>query len=210
MDARQQAHINELTEQLRTAEHMSKKLREELAQAQAQMKAERTALQDQRLKEAQAWKIGTELTRASHQVARARLLLLLDMERRIVQSGEDAVRKEKLAKIQRDYNLVLFQQKELELEERIIEVQDMLELEREVRERGDLEYEELREKYAELVGKYGKLKGKFTALSARAAEMHRDLEQSETKKGRIEVCLSCSLSSQEFITAFAKGRRLAA
>jgi hypothetical protein len=103
MDARQQAHINELTEQLRTAEHMSKKLREELAQAQAQMKAERATLQDQRLKEAQAWKLGTELTRASYQVTQARLLLLLDMEKRNVLSGEDAVRKERLARVQRDY-----------------------------------------------------------------------------------------------------------
>ena len=202
MDARQQAHINELTEQLRTAEHMSKKLREELAQAQAQMKAERTALQDQRLKEAQAWKVGTELTRASHQVAQARLLLLLDMERRNVLSGEDTARKERLARVQRDYNLVLFQQKESELEERIIELQEMSEVER---ERGDREYEELREKYAEVVGKYGKLKGKFTTLSARAAEMHRDLEQSETKRGKIEVRPSCNPSSQGLINVFTKG-----
>ena len=204
MDARQQAHINELTEQLRTAEHMSKKLREELAQAQVQMKAERTALQDQRLKEAQAWKIGMELTRASNKTSQARLLLLLDMERRNVLSGEDALRKERLARIQRDYNLTLFQQKESDLEERIIELQDMLEMEREARERDNREYEELREKFAEVVGKYGKLKGKFTTLSARAAEMHRDLEQSETKRGQLEVCPSCNPSFQELITMLVK------
>ena len=205
MDARQQAHINELTEQLRTAEHMSKKLREELAQAQAQMKAERIALQDQRLKEARAWKVGTELTGASHQVAKARLLLLLDMEGRNVLSGEDAVRKERLARVQRDYNLVLFQQRESELEEGIIELQGMLGVGWEVRERGDREYEGLREKYVEVVGKCGKLKGKFTTLSARAAEMHRDLEQSETKSGQIEVCPLCNPSSQGLITVLTKG-----
>ena len=187
MDARQQAHINELTEQLRTAEHMSKKLREELAQAQAQMKAEMASLQDQRLKEAQAWKVGTELTRASHQVTQARLLLLLDMERRNVLSGEDAVRRERLAKIQRDYNLVLFQQKENELEERVVELQGALEVEREDRAKGDQEYDELREKYVGVLGKYGKLKGKFSALLARSAGMHRDLEQSGTERSQIEV-----------------------
>ena len=189
MDARQQAHINELTEQLRTAEHMSKKLREELAQAQVQMKAERASLQDQRLKEAQAWKVGTELTRVSYQATQARLLLLLDMERRNVLSGEDFVRKERLARAQRDYNLLLFQQKENELEERVIELQDLLEVERGERERGDQEYEELREKYVGVVGKYGKLKGKFTTLLAKSAEMHRDLEKSGTKRGQIEVRL---------------------
>ena len=184
MDARQQAHINELTEQLRTAEYMSKKLREELAQAQAQMKAERAGLQDQRLKEAQAWKVGTELMKASHQVSQARLLLSLDSERRNVLSGEDAVRGERLARVQRDYKLVLFQQKEDELEERVIELQEMLEAER---AKGDQEYEELRGKYGELLGKYGKLKGKFSTLLARSAQMHRDLEQSGTKRGEIEV-----------------------
>ena len=187
MDARQQAHINELTEQLRTAEHMSKKLREELAQAQAQMKAERATLQDQRLKEAQAWKLGTELTRASYRVTQARLLLLLDMERRNVHSGEDVARKERLARAQRDYNLSLFQQKENELEERVIELQDKLEVEREDRERGDQEYVEWRETYVKALGKHGKLKEKFTTLLAKSAEMHRDLEQSGTKRSQIEV-----------------------
>ena len=189
MDARQQSHINELTEQLRTAEHMSKKLREELAQAQTQMKAERASLQDQRLKDAQAWKAGMELTRASHQVSQARLLLLLDSERRNILSGEDSVRRERLARAQRDYNLVLFQQKENDLEERIIELQETLEAEREERAKGDQEYEELREKYGEVLGKYGKLKGKFSTLLAKTAEMHRDLEQSGTKRSQMEVRL---------------------
>lgn len=187
MDARQQAHINELTEQLRTAEYMSKKLREELAQAQAQMKAERASLQDQRLKDAQAWKVGTELMKASHQVSQARLLLLLDSERRNVLSGDDSLRRERLAKAQRDYNLVLFQQKENELEERVIELQETLEVEREERAKGDQEYEELREKYAGVLGKFGKLKGKFSALLARSAELHRDLEQSGTRRSQMEV-----------------------
>ncbi|KAF9790652.1 hypothetical protein BJ322DRAFT_980759, partial [Thelephora terrestris] len=127
MDARQQAHINELTEKLRTAEHTCKKLREELTQVQAQMKAERVGLYDQRLTEAQAWKTGTELTRVSYQASQARLLLLLDMERRNVLSGEDAVRREKVAKIQRDYRLALFQQKESDLELRVIDLQETLE-----------------------------------------------------------------------------------
>ena len=196
MDARQQAHINELTEQLRTAEYMSKKLREELAQAQVQMKAERMSLHDQRLKEAQAWKVGTGLMRASHQVSQARLLLLLDSERRNALSGEDSVRRERLAKAQRDYNLVLFQQKEDELDERIVELQGMLEVEREEREKGDQEYEELREKYGEVVGKYGKLKGKFSTLLAVSAETHRDLERSGTKRGQMQVRSDRSLLSR--------------
>ena len=189
MDARQQAHINELAEQLRTAEYMSKKLREELAQAQAQMKAERATLRDQRLKEAQAWKVGTELMKASHKVSQARLLLLLDSEQRNVLSAEDSVRRERLARIQRDHNLVLFQQKENESEERVIELQEMLEVEREERAKGDEEYEELRKMYGEVIGKYGKLKGKFSTLLAKSAEVHRDLERSGTRRGQIEVRL---------------------
>lgn len=107
-----------------------------------------------------------ELTRASHRVAQARLLLLLDMERRNVLSVDDALRKE------------------------ITELQEMLKLEREVRERGDREHKELREKYAEVVGKYGKLKGEFTTLLARTAEMHRDSEQSKAKLQKVETRLS--------------------
>ena len=189
MDARQQAHINELTEQSRTAEYMSKKLREELAQAQTQMKAERATLRDQRIKEAQAWKVGTELMRASHKVSQARLLLLLDAERRSVLSGEDSVMRERLARIQRDYKLVLFQQREDELEERVIELQEMLEAEREERAKGDQEYEELREKYGRVLAKYGKVRDRLTALLVKSTEMHRDLERSGTKRGQIEVRL---------------------
>lgn len=177
MDARQQAHINELTEQLRTAEHISKKLREELAQAQAKMKAERAGLHDQRLKEARAWKVGTELNKASFQVTHARLLLLLDMEERKVLSGEDSVRRERLVRVQR----------ENELEKRVDELQKMLRVEREERGKGDLEYEQLRERFAEERRKYGKLKGKHSSLLVKSAEMDRDLEQSETKRSEIEV-----------------------
>ena len=114
---------------------------------------------------------------------------------------EDAARKERLPRVQRDYNPVLFQKKESELEERTTKLQEMLEMEREVRERGDREYGGLCEKHAEMVGKYGKVKGKFTTLSARAAEMHRDLEQSETKRGQVEVR---NPSSQGLITVFTK------
>ena len=79
------------------------------------------------------------------------------------------------------------------MEEWIIELQDMLEAEREVRERGDREYEELREKYAEVVGKYGKLKGKFTTLSARAAESEKSRNERialEVKLREVETRLS--------------------
>lgn len=187
MDARQQAHINELTEQLRTAEHMSKKLREELAQAQVQMKAERTSLHDLRLKEAQAWKVGTELTKASFQVSQARLSLLLDMEKRNVLSGQDVVRSGRLARARRDYSLILFRQKEEELEEMVVELQEVLEVERKEREKGDKEYEELRKRFAEALRKYQGLKGKYSTLLAKCAEMHSDLEQSGTKTNKIEV-----------------------
>lgn len=187
MDARQQAHINELTEQLRTTEHMSKKLREELAQAQAQMKAERASALEQRLKEAQAWKAGTELTKAMFQVTQARLLLLLDVERRDVLSREDDVRKERLARARRDYHLLLFQERENELEERIIEMHETLDVEREEREKGDQEYEGLRRRFEEVAGKYGKLKAKYSTLLAKGTEMQRDLEQSGAKRSEMEV-----------------------
>lgn len=187
MDARQQAHINELTEQLRSAEHISKKLREELAQAQVQMKAERASLHEQRLKEAQAWKVGIELTKASFRVTQARLLLLLDMEKRNALSKEDAARSERFARVQRDCDLIPVQQKVDDLEEKAIELQEMLEVERQRREKDDQEYEELRQRFADALGKYGKLKGKYSALLAKSAEMRRDLEQSGAKLSEMEV-----------------------
>lgn len=187
MDLRQQAHINDLTEQLRSAEHISKKLREELAQAQVQMKTERTSLHEQRLKEAQAWRVGIELTKASFQVSQARLRLLLDAEKRDVLSIEGAVKSEKLARIQTDYSLISFQQRVNDLEENVIELQDILGVEREEREKGDQEYEELRKKFVEVLGKYGKLKDRYSMLLAKSTEVLRDLEQSGTKRGEIEV-----------------------
>lgn len=187
MDARQQAHINQLTEQLRSTEHISKKLRQELAQAQTQMKAERTSLHDQRLKEAQAWKVGVELTQASFQVTQARLLLLLDMEKRNVLSKEDAVRTERLSRIRSDYDLIPLRQKVDDLEGKVVEMQKVLEVERLEREKGEQEYDQLRQRFAEVVGKYGKLKGKYLTLLAKSAEAHRGLESSGTKIKEMEV-----------------------
>jgi hypothetical protein len=73
---------------------------------------------------------------------------------------------------------VLFQQKENELKERVIRLQETLE---EERGRGKKEYEELRKKYAEVFGKYGKLKGRFTTLLAKSAEIHHELTNALSK-----------------------------
>ena len=125
-------------------------------------------------------------------------------------SGEDSVRKEKLTRARRDYNLMLFQQKENELGERVIELQDMLEVERGERERGDQGYEELREKYVGVLGKYGKLKGKFTTLLAKAKspEMHRNLQKSgSNRRASLNAAFCLGAHKRAFIRMMFHGSR---
>ncbi|KAI0714251.1 hypothetical protein C8T65DRAFT_546450, partial [Cerioporus squamosus] len=123
MIASQQQHIAELVQRNKTLEHTISKLRaavaeekdraaDAVAQIQAQWKAERME-----------WREGCDLLQVSHRIAHLRTAGDVEREHRALLDTKEALRKEKLLRMHRDYKLVMFQAKELEMEERVSQLQ---------------------------------------------------------------------------------------
>ncbi|EPQ54106.1 hypothetical protein GLOTRDRAFT_10908, partial [Gloeophyllum trabeum ATCC 11539] len=122
--ASQQAHIQELVQLNRTLEQTNKRLQQDIAREQARTKE---AIQQIQLKwqtERKEWHQGCESVQACHRIVHLRTVLDLERERSQVLEERDLARREKSARLQRDYRLTLFQAKEAELEDEILRLQD--------------------------------------------------------------------------------------
>jgi len=105
MIASQQAHINELVQKTRTLDNTIKDLQEQLTNSRAQWKAEH-----------REWIDGCDSLMACHRIAHLRTNVRLAQERVALAHERDSIRRERVAVIQRDYNLILFKAREKELE----------------------------------------------------------------------------------------------
>jgi hypothetical protein len=107
MIASQQAHINELVQKTRALDNTIKDLQEQLTNSRAQWQAEH-----------REWIDGCDSLMACHRIAHLRTNVRLAQERVALAHERGSIRRERVAVIQRDYNLILFkaQEKELEIE----------------------------------------------------------------------------------------------
>ena len=105
MIASQQAHINELVKKTRTLDNTIKDLQEQLTNSRAQWQAEH-----------REWIDGCDSLMACHRIAHLRTNVRLAQERVALAHQRDSIRRERVAVIQRDYNLILFKAREKELE----------------------------------------------------------------------------------------------
>ena len=103
--ASQQAHINELVQKTRTLDNTIKDLQEQLANSRAQWQAEH-----------REWIDGCDSLMACHRIAHLRTNVRLAQERVALAHERGSIRRERVAVIQRDYNLILFKAREKELE----------------------------------------------------------------------------------------------
>ncbi|KAL0955090.1 hypothetical protein HGRIS_004007 [Hohenbuehelia grisea] len=126
MAASQQSHIDQLVQQNRTLQTTIKKLKEELATESSRGKAAVQALQQKQNAERVEWQDGCDTILACHRLEHYRAAAALDRERLNVLNEQDNLRKERLARLQRDFKLTMFQQKEAQLERRIWELEDSL------------------------------------------------------------------------------------
>ena len=101
----QQAHINELVQKTRTLDNTIKDLQEQLKDSRAQWQAEH-----------REWIDGCDSLMACHRIAHLRTNVRLAQERVALAHERDTTRRERVAVIQRDYNLILFKAREKELE----------------------------------------------------------------------------------------------
>ena len=119
MVASQQGHIEDLVQKSRTLEHTIKKLREELILEQARAKDAVDVVKQQWLVERNDWHAGCDALQACHRIAHLRTACALDEEQIAVLKEREIARREKLARLQRDYRITMFQARETELENQL-------------------------------------------------------------------------------------------
>ena len=138
MAASQQAHIDELVQKTRTQEHMIRtlqlKLTEEQERAQDIVGRIKASVQQERIE----WQEGCESIMASHRIVHLRTRMVLEKLQSELLRRDEEIRREKLAVLQRDYKLSLFQAKELTLEHKVADLEDEIQFasdrhEREIR-----------------------------------------------------------------------------
>lgn len=206
MVAKKQAHIEELVTQTRTLEHTINKLRQALTDEQNRGKEAVAALQQRWQAERLEWREGCESLQVVHRIAHLRTAAELDRERMALLKEREETRRERLARLQRDYRLVAFQSREVELGERVAE----LELELEETRRSN--EEERMALSSQLEGKAGVLEARCEDLAGKLRDTAENLAEALKEKSQAEVrprliiyfgcmhmqisyCTSCAYSS---------------
>ncbi|KAL6307412.1 hypothetical protein BKA93DRAFT_768090 [Sparassis latifolia] len=186
MIASKQAHIEELVTQTRTLEHTISKLRAALGEEQVRAQDAVSALQKRWKAERAEWRDGCETLQAAHRIAHLRTAVELDRERVSVLKEREEVRRERLARLQRDFRLVTFQLRETELEERVATLEAEL---------GDAEraVERERQKLSDEVdGKAGALEARCEGLAAQLRDSAKDLTDALKEKADVKGFMSYS------------------
>ncbi|KAI9461619.1 hypothetical protein BJY52DRAFT_1185434 [Lactarius psammicola] len=102
--ASQKAHIDELGQKTRTLELTISRLREQLSDSRSEWQAER-----------KEWVGECETVMACHRIAHLQTNVLLAQERVALEHERDLAHRERVAVVQRDYNLILSRAREKEL-----------------------------------------------------------------------------------------------
>lgn len=119
LEAAHQSQINDLIQRTRTLEHTNKKLIAQIDEEKNRSKAFVKEIQDKHEANQRHWKESCEDVLASYRIIQKQLALELEKERYSTLAEMEIAREEKLQRIQRDYNLKLFQMQEEELERRL-------------------------------------------------------------------------------------------
>jgi hypothetical protein len=123
MVASKQGHIEDLVQKTRNLDHTIKKLRDELSLEQTRAKDAVNDIKQQWRAEQKEWHAGCDALQACHRIAHLKTACTLDNERIAVVKEREITRRERLARIQRDYKITMFQAREAELESRIEDLQ---------------------------------------------------------------------------------------
>jgi hypothetical protein len=123
MVASQQGHIENLVQKTRNLEHTIKKLNDELSLEQTRAKDTVNDIKQQWRAEQKEWHAGCDALQACHRIAHLKTACALDNERFAVLKEREIARRERLARIQRDYKITMFQAREAELESQVEDLQ---------------------------------------------------------------------------------------
>ena len=186
MIANQQQHIAQLVAQNKTLDHTISKLRAAVAEEKDRAADAIAKIQEEWKAERIEWRKGCDSLQNAHRIAHLRTVAQVDREQQALLTAKEACRKETLLRMHRDYKLVMFQAKELEMEERVAQLQ--WDLEKAVAEREDAvaEVEERAEETATA------LEARCTELAEQLAEMAEEQGRAVKEKEMLEVRLSHS------------------
>ena len=124
LEASNQSQIDDLVQRNGTLERMVKKLSDQLALEVTRSEEAVKAIRGQWQHEQLEWHEGCDVLQSCHRIMQLRNTVDLENERMNVLKELEAVRKEKLKRLQRDFRITMFQVKEAELERRIRELED--------------------------------------------------------------------------------------
>ena len=167
LEASNQAQIDDLVQRNRTLEHTVRKLSDQVSLEVARSKEAAATIQEQWQQEQREWREGCDVLQSCHRIVQLRNTVELENQRMNVLKELDAVRKEKLKRLQRDFRITMFQVKEAELERRIVELEEEKEILR-------VEYEE-------------KVKELKAASEEYAAQVTAEYDELAIEKEELEV-----------------------
>ena len=182
MVASQQKHIADLVARNKTLEHTTTRLRAAVAEEQERAADAVAQVQKRWEAERSEWRGGCDSLQAAHRIAHLRTAVDADREHAALLEAKEALRRESIARGVRDYKIVLFQAKELELEMRVSQLQRELETANEAREDAVLDVEEeWQERAAILEARCAELVGQLKAAAAEQAQAIREKEKAEVR-----------------------------
>jgi hypothetical protein len=123
MVASQQGHIENLVQKIRDLEHTIKKLNDELSLEQTRAKDAVNDIKQQWRAEQKEWHASCDALQACHTIAHLKTAYAVDSERFSVIKEREIARRERLARMQRDHKISMFQDREAELESQIEDLQ---------------------------------------------------------------------------------------
>jgi chromosome segregation ATPase len=166
MVTKQQSHIDELVMKNRTSEQTIQKLKAEI---QAEQHRHESSVQNLKLQfgqERAEWKGAGDSLQQLWRIAYLRILSDLGRERTEMVKMKEELRLARLARLQRNYRIGSFQAKELESEDRIMELREQVE---------DVEWRLEQER------------SKRVELKAQLQESVDDLHELQTERNQLEV-----------------------
>lgn len=172
LEASQQGHIDDLVQRNRTLEHTIKKLQERIALEQSRAEDSVSSLQTKWQSEQHEWREACDILQMCHRLVQLRATDELEKERMNVLKEQDITRAEKLARLQRDFKITMFQVTESNLRADLEELED--------------EKEELLQTHGEQLAV---VQEKITELLARIEDQANQLATSEKEKEVLEVRL---------------------
>ncbi|PIL35605.1 hypothetical protein GSI_02333 [Ganoderma sinense ZZ0214-1] len=180
MVASQQKHIADLVSRNKTLEHTTTRLRAAVAEEQERAADAVAQVQQRWEAERSEWRAGCDSLQAAHRIAHLRTAVDADRDHAALLEAKEALRRESIARVARDYKIVLFQAKELELEMRVSQLQRELEAANEAREDAVLDVdEEWQETATVLEARCTELAGQLKVAAAQQARAIREREQAE-------------------------------